>query len=141
GAAALWAQIGCPYEQALALAEGDAAAQLNALALFEQLGAQPALAFVRQRMRQQGMQGIPRGPRPSTRTNQAGLTTRQLEVLLLRAARPPNSETANRLSTSLHTVDHHVSAVLAKLEVHSRAQAISTAYQLGIIPKIGKPQT
>jgi len=140
GAAALWAEIGCPYEQALALADGDAPAKLRAFALFEQLGAQPALALARQRMRQQGMPGIPRGPRPATRTNQAGLTTRQLEVLLLLAEGLSNAEIASRLSTSLHTVDHHVSAVLAKLEVHSRAQAISTAYQLGIIPKIGKPQ-
>ena len=139
GAAALWAEIGCPYEQALALAEGDASAQLSALALFEQLGAQPAAALVRQRMRQQGIGGIPRGPRPSTRTNQAGLTTRQLEVLLLMAEGLSNAEIANRLSTSLKTVDHHVSAVLARLEVHSRAQAISTAYLMGIIPKIGNP--
>jgi predicted ATPase len=59
GAAALWAQIGCPYEQALALAQGDASAQQDALAIFERLGAQPALALVRQRLQQQGMQGIP----------------------------------------------------------------------------------
>jgi DNA-binding NarL/FixJ family response regulator len=52
----------------------------------------------------------------------------------------PNAEIASRLSTSLKTVDHHVSAVLAKLGVHSRAQAISTAYQMGIIPKIGSPK-
>ncbi len=112
---------------------------MSALALFERLDAQPAATLVRQRMRQQGMQGIPRGPRPSTRTNQAGLTARQLEVLLLMAEGLPNAEIANRLSTSLKTVDHHVSAVLAKLDVHSRAQAISTAYQLGLIPKIGNP--
>jgi hypothetical protein len=49
------AQIGCPYEQALALADGDASAKLSALALFEQLGAQPAMALVRQRLRQQGI--------------------------------------------------------------------------------------
>ncbi len=140
GAAALWAQIGCPYEQALALADGDASAQHSALALFEQLGAQPAAAQVRQRMRQQGIQGIPRGPRPSTRTNQAGLTARQQEVLLLMAEGLPNAEIASRLSTSLKTVDHHVSAVLAKLGAHSRAQAISNAYQMGIIAKIGNPQ-
>jgi len=39
GAAALWAQMGCPYEQALALADGDEEALLNALTLFERLGA------------------------------------------------------------------------------------------------------
>ena len=59
GAAALWAQIGCPYEQALALADGDASAQRSALALFEQLGAQPAATLVRRRLHQQGMQEIP----------------------------------------------------------------------------------
>jgi serine/threonine protein kinase len=55
GAAALWAQIGCPYEQALALIDGDVEAQLSALSIFERLGAQPAMALVRQRLRQQGI--------------------------------------------------------------------------------------
>ena len=38
GAATLWAQIGCPYEQALALADGDAEAMQKALALFAAVG-------------------------------------------------------------------------------------------------------
>lgn len=139
GAAALWAQIGCPYEQALALADGDAEAMRNALALFEQLGAQPAVALLRRRLRQQGIGGIPRGPRPSTRTNQAGLTARQLEVLELLAEGLSNAEIASRLFTSLKTVEHHVSAALAKLGVHSRAQAIGAAHQLELIPNIGEP--
>ncbi len=133
GAAARWTQIGCPYEQALALAEGDADAQRQALAIFEQLGAQPAAVLVRQRMRRQGRPGIPRGPRPSTRANQAGLTSRQVEVLLLLAEGISNAEIASRLSTSFKTVDHHVSAILAKLEVHSRAQAITKAQALGLL--------
>ena len=115
GAAALWAQIGCPYEQALALADGDAEGMRNALALFERLGAQPVMALVRRRLRQQGVGGIPRGPRPSTRTNQAGRQTRQLEVLRLIAEGLSNTEIAGRLFTSPKTVEHHVSAVLAKL--------------------------
>jgi DNA-binding CsgD family transcriptional regulator len=139
GAAALWAQIGCPYEEALALADGDAEAMRNALALFERLGAQPALALVRRRLRQQGIAGIPRGPRPSTRTNQAGLTTRQLEVLQLMAEGLSNAEIASRFFTSPKTVEHHVSAVLAKLGVHSRVQALSAAHQLKLIPNIGEP--
>jgi DNA-binding CsgD family transcriptional regulator len=138
GAAALWEQIGCPYEQALALADGDAEAMRNALALFEQLGAQPAMALVRRRLQLLGIRGIPRGPRPSTRTNQAGLTSRQLEVLELVAEGFSNAEIASRLFTSPKTVEHHVSAVLAKLRVHSRAQAIGTAHQLKLIPNLGK---
>lgn len=138
-AAALWEQIGCPYEQALALAEGDAEAMRQALALFERLGAQPALALVRRRLQLLGIRGIPRGPRPSTRTNQAGLTTRQLEVLQLMAEGLSNAEIASRLFTSPKTVEHHVSAVLAKLGVHSRVQALSAAHQLKLIPNIGEP--
>ncbi len=140
GAAALWAQMGCPYEQALALADGDEEALLNALTLFERLGAQPAVTLLRQRLRKQGIGGIPRGPRLSTRTNQIGLTTRQLEVLELLAKGLSNAEIANRLSTSPKTIDHHVSAVLAKLGVHSRAQAVATAYEMKLIPNIGNPQ-
>ena len=45
----------------------------------------------------------------------------------------PNAEIASRLSTSFKTVDHHVSAILAKLEVHSRAQAITKAQALGLL--------
>lgn len=127
-AAELWAQIGCPYEQALALAAGDAEARCQALMLFERLGAHPAAAMVRRGLRQEGIAGIPRGPRPSTRTNRAGLTSRQLEVLELIGEGLSNAEIASRLFTSPKTIEHHVSAVLAKLGVHSRAQAISAAY-------------
>lgn len=140
GAAALWAALGCPYEQALALADGDAEAMLEALAIFERLGAQPASVLLRRRLRQQGVGGIPRGPRPSTRTNQAGLTARQLEVLLLMAEGLSNAEIASRLFTSFKTVEHHVSAVLTKLGVHSRAQAVSAAYHLELIATIGEPK-
>jgi DNA-binding CsgD family transcriptional regulator len=138
GAAALWAQIGYPYEQAMALADGDVESMRKALALFEGLGAQPALAMVRRRLRQHGIAGIPRGPRPSTRTNQAGLTIRQLEVLRLMVEGLSNAEIASRLYTSPKTVEHHVSAVLAKLEVHSRAQAIGAARHLELIPNMGE---
>ncbi len=132
-AAALWEELGCPYEQAQALAEGEAESQRKAIALLERLGAQPAAAQVRQRMRAQGRQGIPRGPHASTRANQLGLTSRQVEVLLLLAEGLSNPQIACRLSTSFKTVDHHVSAVLAKLEVHSRTQAITTASALGLL--------
>lgn len=135
GAAALWHQLGCPYEQALALTGGDEAAQREALAIFENLGARPAAVLVRRQLRQQGIGGIPRGPRPSTRTNQAGLTSRQLEVLGLMAEGLSNAEIAARLLTSLKTIDHHVSAVLVKLGVHSRSQAISMAFQMELIPQ------
>jgi DNA-binding NarL/FixJ family response regulator len=95
---------------------------------------------MRRQLREQGVTGVPRGPRPSTRANVAGLTSRQLEVLQLMVEGYSNAEIAHRLFTSPRTVEHHVSAVLARLDVRSRAQAISAAYTLGLVPKIGEPQ-
>ena len=59
----------------------DHRAQLDALAIFENLGASPAAERLRHKLRAIGMRGIPRGPRPSTKENPAGLTSRQMEVL------------------------------------------------------------
>jgi DNA-binding CsgD family transcriptional regulator len=127
-----WERIGCPYEQALALADGDEPAQHAALAMLAQMGARPAAELLRQRWRASGVRGIPRGPRSATRENPRGLTDRQLEVLRLMAEGLSNGEVAERLSASRKTIEHHVSAVLAKLDVRSRAQAIAAAHAIGI---------
>ena len=80
-----------------------------------------------------GVRGIPRGPRPSTRGNSAGLTNRQMEVLGLMADGLSNAEIATRLFISPKTVDHHVSAILAKLDAHTRLEAVSVALQSDLI--------
>jgi DNA-binding CsgD family transcriptional regulator len=122
--AASWESLGCPYEAALALADsGDEAALQRALAEFNQLGARPMAAAVTQRLRRLGALGIARGPRPTTRANPARLTAREMEVWDLLAEGLRNAEIANRLSVSTKTVDHHVSAVLAKLGVRTRTEA------------------
>ena len=143
-AAAEWERLGCPYERALALADGDEPAQRDALAIFEGLGARPAAELVRRRLREQGVRDIARGPRPATRANPQGLTNRQLEILRLLAEGLRNAEIAARLSTSSKTVDHHVSAVLSKLGVRSRAEAVARAHQMGILgtlpAKVGNAQ-
>ena len=79
--------------------------------------------LVRRRLRELGVQRIPRGPTPATRENPAGLTERQLDVLGLLAEGLSNPEIAERLVLSVRTVDHHVSAILAKLGVSSRREA------------------
>jgi DNA-binding CsgD family transcriptional regulator len=131
-AADAWARIGCPYEQAMALAEGDEAAQRSALDIFEELGARPAADRVRRALRARGVRGIPRGPRPATRRNPAGLTARELEVLTLVAEGLANAEIAARLFLSAKTVDHHVSAILSKLGVRTRGEAGMAAARLGL---------
>lgn len=127
GAAAAWKRLGCPYEQARTLAGGDAAAQKEALLIFEQLGARPMAERVRAGLRAAGVQTIPRGPRAATRENPFGLTNRQLEILTLLTEGLTNAEIAGRLHISPKTVDHHVSAVLARLEVATREEAAALA--------------
>ncbi|MGZ3677395.1 MAG: ATP-binding protein [Ktedonobacterales bacterium] len=134
-AAGFWERVDCPYEQAMALMDGDEPAQRRALAIFERLGARPATDLVRRQLRLAGIRGLPRGPRPATRENPQGLTPRQLEILLLLAAGLRNLEIADRLSTTPKTIEHHVSAVLAKLDARSRAEAVRVAYQLGLVPQ------
>ena len=112
---------------------GDVSAQLEALTLFERLGAHPAVTMMRRRLRRQGISGPPRR-RISTRMNRAGLTARQQEVLRLMAEGYSNPEIASQLVTSPRTIDHHVSAILSKLGVHSRAQAIRAVSHWELFP-------
>ncbi|MCE0767339.1 LuxR C-terminal-related transcriptional regulator [Pseudonocardia kujensis] len=123
-AATAWERIGAPYERALELTGSDeAGATLDGLAVLDALGARPAAALVRARLRGMGVHRVPRGPHQATRGNPAGLTGRQLEILRLVAAGLTNAEIAASLVLSVRTVDHHVSAVLQKLGVASRRDA------------------
>jgi DNA-binding CsgD family transcriptional regulator len=138
-AAAAWEQIGCPYEQALALMDGDEPAQRQALDIFERLGARPAAELVRRRLRAAGVRSLPRGPRPMTQDHPWRLTTRQLEILFLLAEGLRNAEIADRLSTTTKTAEHHVSDILAKLQVRSRVDAVRVAQHVGILPQTIQP--
>jgi DNA-binding CsgD family transcriptional regulator len=133
-AAAAWETLGCPYEQARALAEGDTAAQRAALAVFEALGARPAAARLRHKLRAAGARDLPRGPRPATQAHPFGLTARQAEVLAWLGSDLTNAQIAAHLHLSPKTVDHHVSAVLAKLGVGTRAAAARLAAEHGLSP-------
>lgn len=134
GAAALWAALPAPYEQALALWDGDDAARRRGLAILDQLGAIAVAARFRRDLRERGVRGIARGPRRSTRANAGGLTRREVEVLRLVDSGLGNAAIAGRLSLSVKTVDHHVSAILAKLGAGTRGEAASLARQHGILP-------
>lgn len=133
-AADSWLRLGCPYEAALALTSSeDDRALRKSLDELQALGARPAAAIVARLLRDRGARGVPRGPRLTTRENVAGLTSRELEVLALLAEGLRNAQIAKRLVVSERTVDHHVSAILGKLEVRSRGEASARAARLGIL--------
>lgn len=132
-AAAAWTALGCLYETARALAGASEEESLrNALAVFGQLGARPMAAVVSRRLRAMGVRGLPRGPRPLTRAHPVGLTAREVEVVGFIVQGLRNPEIAARMHLSVKTVDHHVSAVLAKLGVRSRTDVAREAARLGL---------
>jgi DNA-binding CsgD family transcriptional regulator len=128
GAARGWRDLGCPYEAACALAEtGDDADLRAALQTLLELGARPAAASVSRRLRDMGARGIRRGPTTATRDSPLNLTRRELDVLALVGEGLRNTEIAQRLFISAKTVDHHMSAILAKLGVRTRQEAVRVA--------------
>jgi DNA-binding CsgD family transcriptional regulator/tetratricopeptide (TPR) repeat protein len=133
GAARFWRDLDCPYEAALALldaAEEDALRE--ALEILTGLRAAAVIRVARRKMRELGIRSIPAGPRTATREHPLGLTRREHEVLDLLVDGRTNAEIAGQLFISAKTVDHHVSAVLAKLGAPSRTVAASEAVRLGL---------
>jgi len=127
-AALAWKGLGCPYEYACLLAwHGIETEQREALEILERLGAAPAALALRKRMRAEGVRAVPRGLRTSTRSNRLGLTRREAEILTLVSQGMRNSTIAKRLFLSTRTVDRHVSAILSKLGVQSRGEAVAMA--------------
>jgi DNA-binding CsgD family transcriptional regulator len=129
----VWQQIEAPYAAArvrvlIGLAcrtlgdDEGAGLELDAArAVFEQLGAAPDLASIDSLIRG-AFSGRPHG-----------LTPRELQVLRLVAAGKTNKAIAAELFLSEKTVDRHVSNILTKLDVPSRAAATAHAYQHELI--------
>ncbi len=61
-AAEIWDALGCPYEAALALIDGDDQAMRSGLAELHRLGARAVARIVERRLRELGARGLPRGP-------------------------------------------------------------------------------
>ena len=128
-----WQDLEVPYEAARVrvliglacrqLGDHDSAAmELDAAHwVFHQLEAVPDLARV---------EALARGPAPRAAS---GLTARELQVLRLVAAGQTNRTIAADLFLSERTVDRHMSNILTKLGVSSRAAATAYAYQHQLI--------
>lgn len=123
-AAKLWAEIGCPYDAALAMLDSSEEPALRqALDICQDLGATATARIIRRTMRKLGIRSIPAGQQAATREHPLGLTLREREILDLICTGRTNMEIASRLVISAKTVDHHVSAILAKLGVRTRHAA------------------
>jgi ATP/maltotriose-dependent transcriptional regulator MalT len=128
-----WQQVEAPYQVARvralvglacrALGDDDGSKlELDAArAVFERLGAAPDLARI-DSLTQGAASGHP-----------YGLTPRELQVLRLVAAGKTNKAIATELFVSEKTVDRHVSNILTKLDVPSRAAATASAYEHKLI--------
>jgi DNA-binding CsgD family transcriptional regulator len=128
----VWRHLGLPYDEAasrLAIARccrqlGDEATAslelVGAYRILTNLGARPDLHRAR---------ASPRGD-PGASTH--GLTVRELEVLRLLATGLTNRDIADRLSVAVRTVDTHVSHILTKLGVSTRAAATAYAHRHGL---------
>jgi len=124
----LWERLEAPYDsarvrvligQACRALGDDEAGGLEcgaARAAFEQLGARPDLA----RLESPAKAATPRREHP--------LTARELEVLRLISSGSTNKAIAAALFVSERTIDRHVSNILSKLDVPSRAAATAYAY-------------
>jgi DNA-binding NarL/FixJ family response regulator len=137
-AAAAFAALRYPLEEArsrLALARVQAAAG-SPLALptaraardaFQRLGASGGADEAAALLRELGASG-----RTVVRGERDELTAREREVLALVTAGLSNHEIAGRLVIAPKTAEHHVSRVLAKLGVRSRAEAAAHAVREGL---------
>jgi DNA-binding NarL/FixJ family response regulator len=82
-------------------------------------------------------------PEPSAETRRQldRLTERERQVLLLVAQGRSNAEIADLLVIAESTAKTHVKRVLAKIDVHDRAQAVVFAYRSGLITDRGIDST
>jgi ATP/maltotriose-dependent transcriptional regulator MalT len=133
---------GAPYEAArsrlelgsalTALGRVDAAAReaRAALTILEKIGA------ARERDRAAGLLRHLEAAAPERTGDEAaaaGLTRRELEILRLVAQGLSDKEAAAGLGLSEHTIHRHISNVLNKLDVPSRAAAVAQAAQRGLL--------
>lgn len=130
--AEFWRSRRIPYEEGLALMHGDTDDQLEAVRIFDDLGANATAKRVRRMLSDRGVKA-PRGKSKATKNHAAGLTARQAEVLDLLAKNYSNIEIADELFVSTRTVENHVSAVLMKLDVPTRELAVKEAEARGIL--------
>jgi DNA-binding NarL/FixJ family response regulator len=132
--AAAWTDLGCPYQAAVALSDGDATAQLQALEIFDQLGARPMIERTVQRLRNLGVRTDAHvRTAPVGNGGVFGITPREHEVLALLADGLSDRAIAESLYIEPGTVRSHLTNLFSKLGVKSRTAAIAAARRGGLL--------
>ena len=96
------------------------------------------VARVRRSLRRSGVRRAPNGNGNGRQPREAKLSPREREILELLAEGQTQKEIAAELVISPKTVGTHIQHVLAKLGVHSRAQAVAVAYHDGLVRATSK---
>jgi DNA-binding CsgD family transcriptional regulator len=138
-AACAFEALGMPFEQALMLAKGNASQAARGLAILDRVGAPATAARSRVELKRSGGGLGSRGPRASTLGNRFGLTKREIDVLDALDKGWTNKEIGERLFVSAKTVDHHVSAILGKLDARTRGEAAAFARNEGLLRTNSNP--
>ncbi len=73
------------------------------------------------------------GARYQTEKPSAALSSREIEVLTLLAEGLSTKSLAQKLNISHFTARNHIQNILVKLDLHSKAQAVSYAFKKGIL--------
>jgi DNA-binding CsgD family transcriptional regulator/tetratricopeptide (TPR) repeat protein len=142
GAVTGWDAASAPYEAALVLAFSPSTDdQVAALRRLDALAATAVAAVLRRRLRKAGVRSLPGAPRSTTLEHPAGLTSREQEVLQQLGHGLSNEEIAAQLVISVKTAGHHVSAVLSKLGVSGRREAVAEARRRGLLPASAEGST
>ncbi len=76
---------------------------------------------------------------PASSGHERDLTPRELEVLRLLAEGVRTVDIATELVITPKTVANHVQHILGKLGVHTQAQAVALAYELGVVEPSSTP--
>jgi DNA-binding NarL/FixJ family response regulator len=132
----LFEDAGVPYEASC----GRLELATTLAALGEESAARREAAGALESMRSLGAAGeVERATRilgelePTAAPRLAGITPRELDVLRLLVEGLTNRQIAERLVVSEHTVHRHVTSILRKLDVPSRAAAAAIAARAGVV--------
>lgn len=131
-AAARHEEIGTPMEVVFVALFAPAAQAgtllARAAAICDEIGASAGTIAIRKRAEAVDLAHLlprqKRGPYKAVRNHPLGLSAKEIEVLSLMIAGANNPEIAAKVNRSRRTIEHHVSAILAKMGVANRLEAI-----------------